>query len=125
MRVGARLQRCDGDRATRVWIEHGSLRHADDEVRSQVMNPVRAHNPVLGELILNTQVELLHHGILQVVIDDVDALGRASCSRNDDTSEGTRKSWGAGNEMPIRVQIVGAAQAYVDGQGPAVESTLQ
>ena len=65
------------------------------------MNPIGAHNPVLGKLILNTQVELLHHGILHAVIDDVDALGRATRSRNDETGEWVGESWGAGDEMPI------------------------
>ena len=89
--------------------------------------PSSFQNPVSCKLILNAQVELLDHGIPQVVVDEVDAFGRAAGTGNDGAAErrvgiGRRDT---GDEVSIGIENVGTAEAYVDGQGPAVESALQ
>src|ERR1700730_5076107 len=61
--------------------------HADDEVRPQVMDAVHLQNPVSCKLILNAQVELLDHGIAQLVVDKVNALGRPAGTGNDGAAE--------------------------------------
>src|ERR1700682_522292 len=127
MRFGAGLQIGNGFRPTRYWIENRTHRHADNEVRAIVVNAVDLEHPVFREGILNAEVELLDHRILDVVVDDIDAFGGPSSPGNDGTIEGrirVRRSQ-AGNEVSVAIKEIRTAQADVDRQCAAVQSTLE
>ena len=46
----------------------------------QIVNTLDFQDPVFGKRILHAQIELLHHRVAQVVVDDVDAFRRAACA---------------------------------------------
>ena len=64
-------------RAAHVGVEHNADRHANDEVRAVVVDAVHFDHPIVAGLTLHAQVELLHHGVLDAVVDDVNTFGRA------------------------------------------------
>src|SRR6185369_7122061 len=110
--------------ATCDRVENCSHGSANNEVRAQVVDSVGTQNPILDKFTLDTQVELLHHGILSAVIDDIHPFGRAS-PWNNEPGERISHRGRTGNEVPRVIEIVDAAQAHVDGQSPAVQATLQ
>jgi hypothetical protein len=60
MRVDAGFQVLDHVRSSDHRVVDLSDRHSQDEVRSKIVNAIGAHHPVLGELILDSKIELLH-----------------------------------------------------------------
>ena len=77
MRIHRGPQFGDAFRAAHVRVVHNASGHTHDEMRAEVMNTVGLHNPVAGELPLHAEVELLDHGVLNLVGDDVDAFDGA------------------------------------------------
>ena len=110
VRVGAGLEARDRLRPAGVRIEDRAHRYANEEVRAEIVNAIGANDPVLSELVLHTEVELLHHRVLDVVIDDVHAFLRAACSRNDESAEGIGNRRSSRHEVAGRVEIVDACR---------------
>ena len=71
----------------------------EDEVRAQVVNAVGADHPVLRELPLEAEVELLHRRVLHGVVDDVDA--RRACARKNEPGEGIDSVGAPGRKNPL------------------------
>src|SRR5205085_2679551 len=84
------------------WIEHCPYRTPNNEVCAQRVQSIRFQDPVMREFPLHASVKLLHHGILHVVVDDVDAT-RAS-ARKDEAAEGIGKGWRTRTKMPRWVE---------------------
>src|SRR5437588_431349 len=100
MGIHARLKIRNRFRSPGGRIEHRAHRHADDEVRSQIVNAIRLQHPVLRELILNPKIELLYHRVLQPVVDDVHAFLRSAGSGNDEACKSIGEGGGTGSEIP-------------------------
>src|SRR5258708_33872522 len=125
--VDGGLQIGDGFRTTGRGIENRRReRHPNDEVRSQIVNAIDFQDPVVGDLILNAEIELLHHRIAHIVVDDVDAFGCAASAGSDGTGESRVRArrCEAGDEVSVAVKKVGAAEGHVNRRSATRESAL-
>src|SRR6185503_18304277 len=64
-----------------VWSTHNRIEWhraddaADNEMRAKVAHVVCTHDKLIAQLALYAGVHLVHHRVLQIVVDDVDATG--------------------------------------------------
>ena len=86
----------------------------------------------MAELLLDADVELLHHGIAQAIVDDVDSGGPGTSER--ESAEGAGKDFGSARpEGAVRVEIDRSARwigndvagGYVERQRAAVEALFE
>src|SRR5262249_34231113 len=71
--VDARFQIDDAIRSADNRIEDRANRAPDDEMSAEVVQVIGANCKRWSNLLLDAEVKLLHHRILQVVINDIDA----------------------------------------------------
>src|SRR5262249_497564 len=69
--LDTRLQVDHAVRAADNGIEDASNRPADDEMRPEVMQVIGLDYEVASKFTLNSEVALLNHRVLKVVVDDV------------------------------------------------------
>src|SRR5688500_16569483 len=99
-------------------------------MRADVANVVGAQREVVAELLLNADIHLLDHRILEIVVDDVDASG--ACARQNKTCERIRERRRAGRKHAVdriekklwrnEKQVSGA---HFNGQRATIESAFQ
>ena len=89
IRIDARLQVLHRVRTADHRLIHRTDRNAKNEVGAEIVDTVSTHNPVLGELPLEAEIELLQLGVLHGIVDDVDS--RSACDRNDEPGERIRQ----------------------------------
>ena len=119
-------------RPLRVWIEDRADRAADDEARAEIVNAVDLDQQALADLLLDAEIELLHHGVAQAIVDDVDA--GAACAGEEESAERAGQHLRcAGLERAVLIQIDGnaigigdhVARGDVQRERASIEALLQ
>jgi hypothetical protein len=64
------------------WVKDGANGSTDDEVRTLGVESIGLDGPVTYKLPLESGIELLHHRVLQVVVDDGDATSKSTTDGN-------------------------------------------
>src|SRR5581483_59682 len=82
-----------------------------------------AQGEIARELRLDADVGLLHHRVLQAVIDDVDAAGAGA--RQDKAGEGVARGRRERRKVARLIEEEEVAGAHLNRQSPSIEATFE